>query len=281
MTLFSIDDVACNGRMHMIHPLTADVDERVAGVLTEEPDERVLLQRLAQGDRAAFWEIWATYREQRFSNCLYWMDGSREDAEDALSSASLKAWVHMPAYAPKITHVKSWLMALLHNHCMDIRRALKRQDHNVQKLTALDRGSIGRHSLRGASPEELVSHQELLQDVRHAIDNLPPALHQMVELRFGRDMSYSEISAQFHLSPENARKRVQQARSILRASCVGHDLGVGMTDEASCRAKGIKKPKQSLRSTPSRRPGTDLAEAGHDRTRAKSMTWQGVVLHTR
>ena len=62
--------------------------------------------------------------------------------------------------------------------------------------------------------------QELLQDVRHAIDNLPPALHQIVELRFGRDMSYSEISVQFNLSPENTRKRVQQARSILRASCV-------------------------------------------------------------
>lgn len=209
----------------MIHPLTADVDERVAGALTEGSDERVLLQRLAQGDRAAFWEIWATYKEQLFSNCLYWMDGSREEAEDALSSASLKAWARMPACATKITHVKGWLLALLHNHCMDIRRALKRQDHHVQKMTALNRVSIGRHSLRGASSEELVRHKELLQDVRHAIDNLPPALHQIVELRFGRDMSYSEISVQFNLSPENARKRVQQARSILRASCAGARFG--------------------------------------------------------
>lgn len=221
MTLFSIGVVACNGRMHMIRPLTADLDERVAGTLTEAADERVLLQRLAQGDRAAFWEIWATYREQLFANCLYWMNGSREEAEDALSSASLKAWTHMPNYALKIKHVQGWLITLVHNHCLDIRRALKRQHHNVQKMITLDRRSSGQLSLSKASPEELVSHQECLQGVRHAIDNLPPTLHQIVKLRFVHDMSYSEISTQLQLSPANARKRVQQARSILRASCAG------------------------------------------------------------
>jgi DNA-directed RNA polymerase specialized sigma24 family protein len=92
-----------------------------------------LLHHLAEGDATAFWGIWEHYRETVLSHrCLQWMGGNQAEAEDALSSACLKAWQKLPAYAHDIRNIKGWLLQLLHNHCMDIRRAHGREHHTVK-----------------------------------------------------------------------------------------------------------------------------------------------------
>lgn len=219
----------------MTQPRTACTDDRVVNTQADEVDERLLLQRLAQGDRRAFWSIWMRHQEELFSRCLHWLGGNRAEAEDALSSASLKAWKHLPAHAQDIVNVKGWLIRLLYNHCIDIRRTLKRHHHIVQGMTTLPHPRLEWQPPAGELPEEIVSYQEALQDVRYAIDSLPHALHETVELRFFHDLSYREIAIQLNLSPENARKRVQKARSFLRAS---------LTENCSSdhRLAGMRRP---------------------------------------
>jgi RNA polymerase sigma-70 factor (ECF subfamily) len=193
-------------------------NDRAMDLPTDEADVELLLQRLARGDKLAFWAIWMRYREEFFSFCLHWMGGNREDAEDALSSACLKALQHLPDYAEDIVNVKGWLIRLLHNHCMSIRQTLRRHDDIMQKISTLSSPTPEWHSIGGESPEEVVSRQEILQDVHHAIGNLPPRLHDTAKLRLVRDLSYREIATQLNLSPENARKRMEQARTLLRLS---------------------------------------------------------------
>ena len=217
----------------MIQPRMADHDDRVTDIPADEADEQVLLQRLAQGDQIAFWAIWTLYRKDLFAYCLRWMGGNREEAEDALSSASLKAWKYLPAHAQDIVNVKAWLLCLLRNHCIDIRRALKRHEHVTQKMHTLPNARLAWQPFECDSPEDVVSRQEFLQDVRYAIDDLPPRLHETAEFRLVRDLSYREIATQLNLSTENARKRAQQARSILRIAlagdCPGNPSLAGMT----------------------------------------------------
>ena len=57
----------------------------------EDAAARVLLDRLAEGQTPAFWELWAIYRPHLYHICLSHMGGVREDAEDALSRAMLRA----------------------------------------------------------------------------------------------------------------------------------------------------------------------------------------------
>lgn len=205
----------------MIQPWMADHKAGVTDIPADEADEQVLLRRLARGDRIAFWTIWTLYRKDLFIYCLRCMGGNREEAEDALSSASLKAWKHLPAHAQDIINVKAWLLRLLRNHCIDMQRARLRQERVAQKMHLLPNAWPARQRFACDSPEDVVSRQELLQDVRYAIDGLPPGLHETTELRLIRDLSYREIAAQLNLSTENARKRAQQARSILRMALAG------------------------------------------------------------
>ena len=199
-------------------------NDRAMDIPADEADEQLLLQRLAQGDQLAFWAIWMPYQEEFFSRCLHWMRGNREDAEDALSSACLRAYKHLPAYAEDIVNVKGWLIRLLHNHCMSIRQTSRRHDHIMQMISTRPHPRPEWHPVIGESPEEVVSRHEILQDIHHAIGNLPPRLHDTAQLRLVRDLSYRDIATQLNLSSENARKRMEQARSLLRTSLAGTGL---------------------------------------------------------
>jgi RNA polymerase sigma-70 factor (ECF subfamily) len=199
-------------------------NDRGIDIPADEADEQLLLQRLAQGDRLAFWGIWMSYQEEFFSRCLHWMGGNRAEAEDALSSACLRAWKYLPAYAKDVVNVKGWLIQLLHNHCMNIRQSLRRRDHMMQKISILSHLQPEWHPMVGESPEEVVSRQEILQNVHGAIGNLPPRLYETAQLRLVGDLSYREIATRLDLSPENARKRMEQARCLLRTSLVGTAL---------------------------------------------------------
>jgi RNA polymerase sigma-70 factor (ECF subfamily) len=191
----------------------------------DEADEQVLLQRFIQGDSLVFWAIWAPYQKELFSHCLRWMDGNREEAEDALHDASLKAWQHLPRYAQEHVNVKAWLLKLLYNHCIDMIRSCKRRHRLKHQMSTLSLSTPAWQPLVRESPEEVVSRQEVLQAVRHALDNLPPGLQDTAELRLVCDLPYNEIAIQLQISPENARKRVQQARAMLQTSLAEYRSG--------------------------------------------------------
>lgn len=205
--------------------LTDDAHDRMMDSAAAGDNEQVLLHRLAQGDQPVFWAIWAPYRQELLPHCRRWMGGHREEAEDALSNAGLKAWHHLPTYAQECVNVKGWLMRLLHNHCIDMVRTLKRQDQVIQKMTTRSHAQPACQPLIGESPEEVASRHEVLQGVRQALASLPPSLQDTAELRLVCDLSYREIADQLHISPENARKRMQQARAILQTSLAQYRSG--------------------------------------------------------
>ncbi len=57
------------------------------------------------------------------------MNGNVENAEDAFSQVTLKAWEQLFIHADKITHLKAWLIRFTYNFCMDIHRAKARISH--------------------------------------------------------------------------------------------------------------------------------------------------------
>ena len=202
----------------MMQPRTDNARNREGAIAADVADEQVLLQRLAEGDKLAFWAIWMRYQQEFYAHCLRWMGGDREEAEDALSSASLRALKYLSAHASNIANVKAWLLRLLYHHCMSQQRIAKRRDQLLHKAGVLPEPKPEWRDAEGESPEEVVSRREVLQGIHHAISDLPPRLHKTVELRLLRDLSYREIAVRLNLTPANARKRVQQGRLMLQAS---------------------------------------------------------------
>lgn len=175
-----------------------------------------IAESILQGDFAAFYQVWEPHRPYLFKLCLRRMSGIREEAEDALSRAMLKAWERLPHHAHKIRHLKAWLAQLTLNLCADIHREQRRRAcvfESIEELPAWRQNVLASTE----TPEESVLRSEFCFQLQALIAGLPTRLYEPFIMHFVHEMSYVDISEQLGLSTDNIRKRIQQARAILRA----------------------------------------------------------------
>jgi RNA polymerase sigma factor (sigma-70 family) len=184
--------------------------------------ERILLRSLSGGDREAFWPLWLEHRLHLYSVCLRQMHGSKADALDAVSRSMMLAFRKLPAHATKIENLQAWLTRLARNVCADIRREQQR----LSVVGGMARATIDEivsEELSAAdpspSPEEVVLSNEVRIRLQRAIDSLPPLLRTVAQLRFLHEASYPAIASTLSITEPTARKRVQQARTVLRSCC--------------------------------------------------------------
>jgi RNA polymerase sigma factor (sigma-70 family) len=182
----------------------------------EDGAARALLDSLGQGDTHAFWELWSIYRAHLYHICLSHMDGVREDAEDALSRAMLRANDKLPHIGTHIENIRAWLTRLTVNLCADMHRERKRRtrrlEHIEDVLASLDDAPL----VEADSPEDALLSREAYVCMCEAVNDLPDRLREPFALRFFHEMAYIEIAQRLILTNENVRKRIQQARDILK-----------------------------------------------------------------
>lgn len=183
-------------------------------------EERILLRSLSGGDREAFWPLWLEHRLHLYSVCLRQMRGSKADALDAVSRSMLLAFRKLPAHATKIENLQAWLTRLTRNVCADIRREQLRLSAggNGVDLDEIVAEEIGAAD-PSPSPEEVALSNETRTRLQRAINSLPPLLRGVAQMRFLHEASYEAIASTLSITEPTARKRVQQARTVLRSCC--------------------------------------------------------------
>ena len=182
----------------------------------EQEQTRQLLLSFADGNSEAFWRLWDMYQGHLYHLCLWQMDGVREDAEEALSRAMLRALNKLPSNGRQIQNLRAWLSKLTLNLCVDLHRERRRQVRRFQSIEDLCLGARDLVMAAAGSPEEAFLNREVFAYVCHAVDGLPSRLREPFVLRFFQEMAYRDIAEYLVLSTENVRKRIQQARVILR-----------------------------------------------------------------
>lgn len=176
-----------------------------------------LLRHVADGDSAAFWEVWNIHRNYLYSICFREMGGIRADAEDALSRVMIKSWSRLPEHAGRINNLKAWLARLTHNYCVDMHRERRRQTHGLENIEEMGGADYVSLAQQIPTPEEMVLQRELRLQLKRLIEDLSPNLSQPFMLHFFHGISYAEIALRLNLSNDNVRKRIQQARALLRS----------------------------------------------------------------
>src|SRR5262249_28690496 len=185
-----------------------------------------LLDQIADGDIAAFWTLWDLYKGHLYHLCLWQMDGVREDAEDALSRSMLRALDKLPRMSGRIQNIGAWLSRLTVNLCVDIHREQKRDARRLENIDDVLPGAGDVLQASADSPETVFLHREAIVSVCGVVNDLPPRLREPFALRFFQEMAYGDIAARLILSTDNVRKRIQQARDILRQRLVSADARV-------------------------------------------------------
>ena len=178
-------------------------------------EEHIVWQRLSQSDATAFWALWRDQQTHFLRLCLRWMGGNHADAEDALSSAGVKAWQYLEAHPREIANVKAWLTKLLYNHCMNIRKANQKYWHYDPLAASAERLDVGSAGVAPAHPETTVLQREMRMCVRRYVNGLPSSLREPVVLHFFEHLSQREVADRLNLSYDAVRKRLQHAREVL------------------------------------------------------------------
>ena len=175
--------------------------------------ERSLLESLSDGDSAAFWPLWRRHERRIIDVCRRKMSGVQADVDDAVSRSMFAAMERMPAYASSILNLEAWLTRLSCNVCIDMQRERIRAS---RKAVSADTTEVVESMAADDSPEERLLVTEIGMLIANAIGELPPPLREAAKLRFVDEVSYPEMAQALSITVENARKRVQQSRRILR-----------------------------------------------------------------
>jgi len=165
-----------------------------------------------RGDPAAFEAL--VHRHQRpLYNFCWRMLGNAEDAADVAQ----EAFVQLFGYLDRLDARESlapWLFRVARNRCID----LIRRRRTVPFAPAED--DEGGPTFDPADdrplPEELAERADLQQLLTEAIASLPPALGEVVALRYAAERSFAEIAAILDCDEGAARVRFHRAKALLR-----------------------------------------------------------------
>jgi RNA polymerase sigma factor (sigma-70 family) len=171
---------------------------------------------LAQKNYQDFWQLWESYQDYFYNLSLKWMGGNFHDAEDALNQAMLKAWNEWTKDANKIIHPKAWLARLIYNFCMDVHRKSKREAPGIENIDDIKFEDHPAFACRVELPESNILNLEMRAYLHHRIESLPDKLRHPFILHHCQEKSYQDIAKGLALSEENVRKRIQEARRILK-----------------------------------------------------------------
>jgi len=138
--------------------------------------------------------------------------GNREDAEDVLVEALLKAYRHLHQLRDS-AGFRAWLAQIARRVCWQLkeREALL----PLLQLSTLD--DEGRE-LPGTdpTPEATAARRQMKQLLDDAIGTLPPIYRAVYELRDIEDRSGDEVAQQLGISRSAMKSRLHRAREIVR-----------------------------------------------------------------
>lgn len=164
---------------------------------------------------ALFTELWLQYGTELHRRCVIWMGGNHADADEAWSRASYSFYRKLPHYLHSVKNPRAWLLRLTYNVCMDLHRENKRRQ--VESIDASSEVSIESPLpvLLDLDPEQSYLSKELHEFLQSCVDELPERL-RLTMLAHLSAASYKEIARDLGINEANVRKRMQEARALLR-----------------------------------------------------------------
>jgi RNA polymerase sigma-70 factor (ECF subfamily) len=136
-----------------------------------------------------------------------WLSGSKEDAEDIVQEAYLKAFRAFDAHRPET--VRPWVMAIVRNCWKDHRAAAARRPVSIE-------GRLEAPVFDGPSPEA----QSIWASERQRLDRmlalLPAEFREVLVLRELEDFSYREIAEAIGAPIGTVMSRLARARTLLK-----------------------------------------------------------------
>jgi RNA polymerase sigma-70 factor (ECF subfamily) len=194
--------------------LSASHPHRLPSKVARE-DEPLLVKAAKSGDATAFEELVNRYERKIFRLTMN-ITRNREDAEDAMQDAFMKAYSHLNTFQED-SRFYTWLVRIAANEAL--MRLRKRRPNQI----SLDEPVEGEDDLMpreirdwGPSPEQRFAQSEMHGILDQVIDQLDAVFRTVFVLRDIEELSTEETAAVLGISVPAVKSRLLRARLKLR-----------------------------------------------------------------
>jgi RNA polymerase sigma-70 factor, ECF subfamily len=146
-----------------------------------------LISLVEAADAEAFATLYDRHSRAAFS-LAYRMMGERQASEDLTQDAFLKVWRSAKSYRAERGSVRTWILSIVHNRGIDQIRSQASRRRTQDKIEA----TAPRSQPSEAFAETLRNSQR--DQVREALDTLPPEQLKILELAYFSGYTHVEIS---------------------------------------------------------------------------------------
>ena len=169
------------------------------------------------GDHSSFLELWTRHSSRAFK-MVYRITGNRDDAEDAIQEAWMKAYMHLNTFDGR-AKFSTWLTRIAINSAlMTLRRKRAHPETSMDWSADGETWQQWEMADKKANVEEHYVRKETERHLKRAIHRLRPALRTIIEIQQAHDSSVKEISQVAGISVAAAKSRLLRARTVLRRS---------------------------------------------------------------
>ncbi|HZD77818.1 MAG TPA: sigma-70 family RNA polymerase sigma factor [Acidobacteriaceae bacterium] len=179
------------------------------------PQELEWIERILSGERDLFHDLIRPYERTVYMTAVSILRDTAE-AEDAAQEAMLKAYRGLSSFRGD-AKFSTWLTSITLNEARSrLRKAAKVR---VESLDSTDHDEDFTPFLVAdwrEIPSETLEHEELLQHIEQAIQDLPPSYREVFLLRDKEEMSIEEIAQALGVKGNLVKVRLFRARMMLQ-----------------------------------------------------------------
>jgi RNA polymerase sigma-70 factor (ECF subfamily) len=179
-------------------------------------DDTALLARLKAGDQAAYTRLVEENASSIYRLALRLM-GNEADAEDVLQETFLSAFKSIDRFEGR-SSVSTWLYRIASNAALMRLRRNEPEQVSVDEPVERDDGDPMPRQFFDfcCLPEDDLLREEAREQMKQAIDELPPTLRSVFVLRDIEGLSTAETAEALDLSVSAVKSRLMRARLKLR-----------------------------------------------------------------
>ena len=183
---------------------------------TPPADNELELVTAARGGDVSAFETLVNRYERKIFRLGMNITGSREDAEDVMQEAFLKAYEHLPEFQGN-SRFYTWLVRIAVNQAlMKLRKRRPNETSLDQEIETGEDSFFRDVEDWGPSPEERYRQAELQGILSEVISDLDPSFRIVFQLRDIEELSTEETAEVLKLSVPAVKSRLLRARLKLR-----------------------------------------------------------------
>jgi len=172
-----------------------------------------LVEEARKGNEKAFARLMNRYRDSIYYMLLK-MVSNPSDAEDLTIEAFGKAFRNLDSYTPKFAF-STWLFTIATNNCVDFIRKkqmspapFESYQDNIDNITINIQSDL-------PDPEESLINRQKIDALKDIVNQLKPRYRLLIQLRYYKEYSYDEISAELKIPIGTVKAELYRAKTLL------------------------------------------------------------------